>query len=220
MSAEDWTALATVVIAAFTIILAVGGGFQVWLTRRAIMETNRQHTVSNRAFVFIRQFLSVSTSASGDCVEFWRITPVFENSGNTATKRMMSGHSAELRTTKLPKDFDYRDSAFPDPTKPIFISRDIIGPRAQLNGAPYILSLADVQAIGRGEKFFVIWGWVDYDDVFTGTKRHRIEYCYQLTVLFDPSNPKYTNAVAMGLYGPYNNVDEQCRYDPGPFIPA
>lgn len=220
MTAEEWTALATVIIAVFTIVLAIGGGFQAWLTRRAILETNRQHIVSNRAFVCLKQFFTISTSAMGDGVEFWRITPVFENSGNTATKRMMSVHSAELRSSNLPKDFDYRDVAFPDPTKPAFISRDIIGPRAQLRGAPYILPLAEVQAIARGEKVFVIWGWIDYDDVFEGTKRHRFEYCYKLSILLDPSNPKNTDALALGLYGPYNGVDEQCRYDPSPFIPA
>lgn len=218
MSPEEWTALATVVIAVFTVILALSGGIQAWLTRRAILETNKQHIVSNRASVFLKHFLYMPTG-SKDAVDFWRITPVFENSGKTATKRMLSGHSAELRQTPLPADFDYPDIAFPAGQK-FFLSRDIIGPNSQLNGAPYILSIADVQAIARQEKRFYVWGWSDYSDTFEGTPRHRTEYCFQLVVLLDPTNPKNTGALAMGQSGPYNGIDEQCMRDPGAFVPA
>ena len=56
MSAEDWTAAATVVIAAFTVILAISGGVQAYLTRRAINLASAEFIATHRPKIRARQF--------------------------------------------------------------------------------------------------------------------------------------------------------------------
>lgn len=53
MSPENWTALATVVIAVFTIVLAIGGGYQACLTRRAIRLGRDEFNATHRAEIII-----------------------------------------------------------------------------------------------------------------------------------------------------------------------
>ena len=33
----------------------------------------------------------------------------------------------------------------------------------------------------------LIWGWAEYDEVFSDAKRHRTEFCYQLVVTGSPA---------------------------------
>src|SRR5271155_4999154 len=51
MTAETWTAIATVVISFFTIGLAVSGGIQAWLTREAINLTRDSIKLGNKEFI-------------------------------------------------------------------------------------------------------------------------------------------------------------------------
>jgi hypothetical protein len=204
-----------VLVTVFVVFVGIVQGY--WLYA-AVRESAKQHATSNKAFVFLRYFFYTPTGMA-KAVEYWRITPVFENNGNTATKRMISGHSALLTDKELPPKFDFPDTRFPPDGQPFFLSRDLIGPHAQINGAPYILSIEEILAIRDGKKKFYIWGWSDYDDIFEGTERHRTEYCYQLAILYDPRNPNNTAALGMGLYGNFNNVDGECRRPPAPYIP-
>jgi hypothetical protein len=62
-----------------------------------------------------------------------------------------------------------------------------------------------------------LYGWVEYDDVFEGTPRHRTEYCTQIVVEGDvtihtlPGNPEQPH-VPFRYQGhkKHNGADEEC----------
>ncbi|MGA2410449.1 MAG: hypothetical protein ABSG46_08695 [Candidatus Binataceae bacterium] len=202
-----------VYVTACVVFVGVAQGY--WLYA-AVEESARQHIATNKAFVFVRHWIFLATGKTKD-IDFWRITPVWENSGDTPTKYLSSYQSGALMDGEPPKDFKYPDTAFPAGQE-VKISHDFIGPRGQLNGAPFNLAIADVLEMRKGTKKFFIWGWFDYNDLFKGTERHRTEYCCQILVVLDPTNPNNV-ALSASIYGWHNAVDDQCYRKPSPYTP-
>jgi len=228
--------VATWTIAVVTLLMVFAVGTQaalfVWqlgLMRDGIDDAAAQHVVTSRPFVFIRGYNIYPTSSApppihGEMppVEFWRVSPVLQNSGRTPTKRMVSFISADLRDTRLPADYDFPDLPFRSASMPPGMRHDpghsLIGPGVDLHIAPHVLSIAEILAIQAGTKHFYMWGWVDYDDGFKGTKRHRTEFCHFAVVTMNPALPNQ-GAVIMNLNDRHNASDEECMHPPSPFQP-
>ncbi len=195
------------------------GAFYVQLRYmgRGLKDSGAQHAAANKAFVFIKGFRCVPTSskANVDDVEFWQILPIIENSGSTPTRRMISFTSAVVRDAELPTEYDFPD--IPWGGSVVRLSRDAIGPHSQLNGGPYPISIDDVVAVSKRVKFFYIWGWFDYDDVFQGTQRHRTEFCFQMSVVLNPRSAKNIDAIAMHVHDRHNNTESECLRKPAPY---
>ena len=50
-----------------------------------------------------------------------------------------------------------------------------------------------------------VWGWAEYDDVFSGTSRHRTEFCFEVKATRDPhTNEIY---VAFPMHKRFNAAD-------------
>jgi hypothetical protein len=129
---------------------------------------------------------------------------------------MVAFASGQLRDSPLPDDFAFPDTPYPAGSKQMH-ARNLIGPHGQLNVTPFAIPIADILDIADAKKHFFIWGWIDYDDVFPGTKRHRTEFCYGLRVLLDPRNPTNANAVSMSMYHRHNGTDADCMHKPAPY---
>ena len=64
------------------------------------------------------------------------------------------------------------------------------------------------------DREWYFWGWVEYDDVFEGTSRHRTEFCFWVERVRFPQ----TGAMAMGLrpHSRFSAVDRDCLRPPEP----
>ena len=104
----------------------------------------------------------------------------------------------------LPVDFD-----FPDYGKP---SRIVIGPAAVMEANSLRIPIEILQKIRAGEAHAYIWGWVDYNDTFAKTLRHRAEFCLEIEV---PGNPIYKEGgFKYRAHGRFNGIDNDCYRRP------
>jgi hypothetical protein len=172
------TALATVVIAAFTITLWLATSRQAELTREALI-------ANKRAFVYpisISQFFEPANTTG----QFnWRFRPVLRNSGDTPTKNMTMFVTCEVRNSAIPIGYPFTDDAQR-------VARVTIAPRFDLQGgvvpqAPAAaITPQDIIDAQAGRKFIYVWGWIKYSDVFPKTPPHITRYCWLVLPVGDP----------------------------------
>src|SRR5262249_27307104 len=93
------TALATIVIAAFT-------GTLWWATRKQAELTREALIADKRAFVFAVGIAPFWESPAIGQYN-WRFRPIWQNSGDTPNKNLTMHTSCELRNTPLPSGFDF-----------------------------------------------------------------------------------------------------------------
>ena len=139
----------------------------------------------------------------------WAFFAVWRNSGKTPTKHGVSvinkWHSVNVGG--LPSNFD-----FPDYRRP---ERMIVGPNATMHSSPFEFTIEELNQIREGLARCYIWGWIDYNDVFVGTDRHRSEFCFELKVI---GNPIYTaGGFGYPRHGPFNGFDAECMRSPKPY---
>lgn len=200
------TAGATVAIAAFTIVLTNVSKRQTSLTRDALIHTDR-------AFVFLKtiEYLFLGDKDTKQ-LKSWRFIPQWQNTGNTPTVRMMSRMTYQLRTIELPRDFDFPDEGTDPP------GRSLIGPKAAMHGQHFEISVEHLKNIATAGWRAYVWGWADYDDVFTDTERHRTEFCFQIIVGGDPSRTDCRFYFRMT--GRFNGADSECCRRPSDYAPG
>lgn len=136
-----------------------------------------------RAFMFIREIKTILHQDPETGNFQWTIHPVWANSGNTPTRGLSINTAYRLLDEPLPKNYD-----FPESREDLIPA--IAGPRSMVEAVPGTLSGEDLQAIQNGKKFFYIWGWAEYHDIFEGTKKRVTRFCNQLIqVDGDPTAP-------------------------------
>lgn len=172
------TAVATLVIAVFTAILAVVTGRQARLTKETLI-------ADKRAFVFATNISPNWFLDEARKQYCWRIRPEWRNSGETPTKHLRIYVDCELRNTPLPNGFDFaRISSTP--------GNGLLPPNAtMLGGAAPMQPVApitpqDIVDVKAGRKYLYIWGWARYFDVFPKTPEHITRFCFQIHPIGDP----------------------------------
>jgi hypothetical protein len=104
----------------------------------------------------------------------------------------------------LPFDF-----AYPDYGKKERIS---IGPNAIMHSMAFDVTPEDLQSIKDRKAKMYVWGWIEYNDIFDDTERHRSEFCFEVVVI---GNPIYqAGGFRYRKHGPFNGIDAECRYQP------
>jgi hypothetical protein len=170
-------ALATTIIAAFTITLW-------WATRKQAELTREALIADKRAFVFATGIAPLwERSPIGEYD--WRFRPIWQNSGDTPTKGMTMHTSCDLRNTPLPTGFDFDRATTKTGT-------GLLGPRAtSMGGLAPMAPIAAITAqnlwdVQQGRQFLYLWGWVRYFDVFPKTKQHITRFCWLVMPVGDP----------------------------------
>ncbi len=172
------TAIATAIIAAFTFTLWRATTDQGRLTKQALVS-------SRRAFVFASGLVSQWTPervAGSPTRYLWNLRVVWQNSGETPTRRLLQSTHCIVRDTPLP-DGD------PFPESPLPPGSGLIGPKFSNTGGvtPIPLLTPEVlAAVTRGESFIYFGGWVRYRDVFENTPERITRFRWQITILGDP----------------------------------
>ena len=230
---EDRLAAYTLWLALFTAVLA-GSTIGLWLvtwrsgirqsrdmeraTRVAADATNaaiasNQIAVTNsqqqlRAYVTARDLRLVlhrhpaSMGAIGPIegrVHTYGLTAILKNGGQTpATNVTVNISCHQLRNDDLPA-FDFPDSSL--------FGHGLIGPQGEMDTPIIRVSAAELEPIAADSQWY-LWGWVEYDDIFTGTSRHRTEFCFQI----DRVRLPVTNELWIGFkpYSRFNAADDTC----------
>lgn len=151
-----------------------------------------------RAFMFIRE-IKTYLHQDPDTGRFhWSIHPIWANSGNTPTRGLSINTSYRLLDEPLPKDYD-----FPESQEDLIPT--IAGPRSMVEAVSGTISSEDLQAVKEGKKYFYIWGWAEYHDIFEGTRKRVTRFCNQLIqVDGDPAFPVSDHNPLQMMFGFHN----------------
>lgn len=148
-----------------------------------------------RAFMFIREIKTIVHQDPETGKFQWTIHPIWANSGNTPTRGLSINTTYRLLDEPLPKNYD-----FPESREDLIPA--IAGPRSMVEAVPGTLSSEDLQAIQSGKKFFYIWGWAEYHDIFEGTPKRVTRFCNQLIqVDGDPMAPVNEHNPVQMMFG-------------------
>ncbi|RZI44419.1 hypothetical protein EGT07_03085 [Herbaspirillum sp. HC18] len=148
-----------------------------------------------RAFMFIREIKTILHQDPETGKYHWTIHPVWANSGNTPTRGLSINTTYRLLDEPLPKDYN-----FPESQEDLIPT--IAGPRSMVEATPGAISSEDLEAVQGGKKFFYIWGWAEYNDIFEGTRKRVTRFCNQLIqVDGDPAAPASEHNPIQMMFG-------------------
>jgi hypothetical protein len=124
-----------------------------------------------RAYVFLDTINLPRFNNSGP----HHIQIAWKNTGGTRTRRLIAKVShAVLDLSKQPLDtFDFHD----EPDAQTFYG--LIGPNQSVNPPP--IPVCDIHLVGDEDLALLIWGWVEYQDVFSTTIR-RTEFGFRVWI--------------------------------------
>lgn len=217
----DPVALYTLWLAIFTFVLSastIGLWIETWRgsvkqsrdMRQWIDISERQLTIAQRAYISVRSIFFARMPAVGDLVGL-QTSATLENTGNTPTRRAVAHASMRIFNGEIPENFEFTDL---DERHPVNI---FIAPTKWVGSLNFEITRDElIRCINKKRRIF-IWGWIDYDDIFLETARHRTEFCYEVNVINDPSVGNIEQAVSASQYGRYNAADEACYRKPQPY---
>lgn len=141
---------------------------------------------------------------------WWSIHTAWKNGGATPTNSLFLNINSRLTDEPLPDDFDFPD-AEGDTIKML------VGPNAFVTASTIGIDGKALAGVRDGKKFFYIWGWAKYRDVFPDTPNRITKFCTHITsVTGDPTKSfdAITNLVEITIsFYKYNNcMDEDCEY--------
>jgi hypothetical protein len=203
------TAVATLVIAAFT--------FTLWRATTAQFELARDAFIADkRAFVFasgVQGFYEPDV-ATGHFN--WRVAPHWKNGGDTHTRNLQFYSDGFLTNVLIPSTFDFHQiTGMPPGTGMLGPEMSATAGMAPQPGTP-ALTPQDILDIQSGRKYFYLWGWARYNDTLPGTSRYITRYCWRIlstgnpltfNPLVDPNGVRFIN-----IYEANGNcADDECR---------
>jgi hypothetical protein len=239
-----WETASTDPVAVFTGALVVVGGIQatlfLWqltLIRRNLVDTKEAADAAKlssdvaykslllsketaqrqlRAYVSLKQFgKNAIVDSKSNAIIGWSFNIVWQNTGATPTRDMLSHASIRFESNNVPDDFRFTDMW-------IIGKEQVYYPTTLLSKGTFTddigaFSIEQLQEVIRGNKTLYFYGWADYNDVFSDTERHRTEFCAQ--VLF-PGDPTRNNDGNIGfyIYLKHNGTDDECMRKPKTYI--
>jgi hypothetical protein len=181
--------LTTVILLAFT-----GGlwwtSVKQWQALKEQAKITQQALITDkRPFVFAFA-LTAQWKRNEEGIYVWKLRPQWRNTGETGTKQFAAFAHCEIRDTPLPLGYVFNyEGAIP--------GIGFIGPKMEhLGGITPVGDLyvtpRDIIESQNGRRFIYLWGWAKYTDVFPNTPEHTTHFCWNITVLGDPTtfNPR------------------------------
>ncbi|SEP14896.1 hypothetical protein SAMN02990966_04115 [Rhodospirillales bacterium URHD0017] len=207
---------AVAVSLAFTGWAAVAAGRAAVAAESSVKISSQNAQTELRAYVFVKRIVCEAvrqnrwTNSSGAVVEgpivAYNVFAELENSGATPTRHLVLGLGGRMFNEVMPSDWNYPD---------VHTESAIMGPHTTFNSARVSVSAAEMKRLSEKGGHEYIWGWVDYNDVFEGTPRHRTEFCFEITADPHPSGGDIT--LQFPAHGPFNAAEEDCVRTPQPY---
>jgi hypothetical protein len=131
---------------------------------------------------------------------------ILKNGGHTPATGVVTNISICKFPDGIPADFGFPDSET--------FGYGLIGPQIEWHTPSKSISAAELEAIGPAQPKWFLWGWVEYNDIFFSTIRHRTEICFEI----ERRRLATTNEFWAGFvaYSRFNSAEEDClrRIDP------
>lgn len=127
--------------------------------------------------------------------EGWYFTPNWENGGGTEAIDFTSWSEGKMFIPIAPSDFNYTD-------RPDHISDNIsqtIPPGGGITETSVFLSANDIKKAQSGAGEFVIWGYSQYKDVFSGSDFHHVRWCFKIVPRYLGSDFGFTQYYFRGV---------------------
>lgn len=208
-------ALAGIAVAAFTLTLK-------WSTDRLWKAGREELETTQRAFVFTKEIvvrvqtitrpagIGITGQPFPETYELQTIyfAPVWENGGTTPAYRARAGFNLQEMPEEIGDDFTFHDI---EGTKPVSF---FVGPRATAQMLGGFIRKDVVDRIAARKSHLYVWGWVDYDDGFRDTPRHRTEFCFEIGLTGSVGE---VNFVSTAICSRFNGADDQCVRKPEPY---
>jgi hypothetical protein len=205
------------VLAGFALFLIMLSILQALWLRRAMASVEEASRIvdstmiaTQRAYVVFREFqVNVTRLSAIEDIQSCTIQPIWENAGTTPTRNGRAHVNWRYFERAIPNDFDLADF---DEMGNRVVSYDsylplVIGPRGTSFSPVIVIEGSTIRNVRELQGRVLIWGWAEYDDVFEGSRRHRTEFCYQMTVTGSMSS----SHIGFRQYRRFNGVDDECE---------
>jgi hypothetical protein len=141
-------------------------------------------------------------AAQGDqkegLINTYGFAAILKNGGQTPATQLEVNVSCRKFHT-IPDDFNFPDSNL--------FGHGVIGPLAELQ-TPIIRIAASEFDSAEAPGNWWFWGWVEYGDIFSGTQRHRTEFCFAIDRRRLPGRTELW--IGFNPHSRFNAVDGDC----------
>jgi hypothetical protein len=108
-------------------------------------------------------------------------------------------------TEEIPPNYD-----FPDSDSAPYAC--IIGPKQTSDIIETTIPPKTLQLVAMRKLNLYVWGWIEYNDVFSHTPRRRTEFCARINL---HGNPEESGCIMlMRIHSRHNGADESCEKKP------
>lgn len=167
---------------------------------------------TERAFVFMKNIYASPVYDPTESIVGWDFHVVWENSGATPTQFMVSRKQWMIWPEgNIPDDFNFPDIGSP------FQSKSYIGPKAVIDAGALQVSNEMLATVADSPARMLIWGWAEYNDIFSPTVRHRSEFCAEVAVdgsLEIEPNDRIKPPFVFLVYKQHNGTGDECYRKP------
>jgi hypothetical protein len=187
-------------VALFTGVLAVVAYKQLTATQGQLTEMQIQSAVTRTQLRANLKLTMANYVINNDGKAFaWIFTPVWKNAGTTEALRANGWDDSQSFPNDAPEKFDFLHPRNKLPDVPFAKS---IPQGDELMSPTRSLTVDEMKNITDNKGQAVIWGHMEYDDVFPHTPTHHIHYCLRIY----PAN--ISNIVSFPLYRPECNFSD------------
>jgi hypothetical protein len=125
---------------------------------------------------------------------------ILKNGGATPAINARININCDKFNSDIPPDFSFPDSAL--------FGNALIGPQTIWHTPNVTVTAEELEkpAIPTAKRY--LWGFVEYDDIFSGTLRHRTEFCFQ--IVFKRLQPTNEPWIGFEPYSRFNAADNDC----------
>jgi hypothetical protein len=133
---------------------------------------------TQRAYVAVTPRFSIELNEPGGpvmAVGFWMS---MENHGNTPTAHMVNKTSAAFLRKADGVQYTYERAVGQDAAE----IPTTLGIRTATTTDKQVFSRGHIEKVMEGSAELFLSGWVEYNDVFDGTPRHGVEWCFKVAI--------------------------------------
>jgi hypothetical protein len=129
----------------------------------------------------------------------YRFSVILKNGGATPAVNARINISCEKFNGRIPENFTF-------PSSRLF-GNALIGPQVIWHSPSVTVGAVELQDPALPAERY-LWGWIEYDDIFSGSIRHRTEFCFQ--IIFERLPPTNEGWIRFEPYSRFNAADADC----------